>query len=116
MKTNLAKKKVPARFRRETYFEIAPRFDSLAASDAERGKFEKLKSTLLKPVLDDTLSPALRKQLRLAANEAAAVAWTTPFPLLVLPVLLEEKAEEVQEYVRRQEQVQQASHFLFTES
>jgi hypothetical protein len=32
--------------------------------------------------------------LNRAAHEAASIAWATPYPLLVLPVLLEEKFED----------------------
>lgn len=115
MKNTTRPKRVNPRFRRETRFDLTPRFDSLAGA-AERHEFEQLKSRLLKPVLHDGLSPALRKQLRLAANEAAAVAWTTPYPLLVLPVLLDEKANEVHQYTLRQEEVHEATHVLFTAS
>ena len=66
------------------------------------------------PLLTETTDAVLRRQLRLAANEAAAVAWTTPFPLLVLPVLLEEKSEEAQQYSRRQAEVLDSSNLLNT--
>jgi hypothetical protein len=40
-----------------------------------------------------TPSPELNAPLRRAANDAAALAWATVFPLLVFPVLFEEKTE-----------------------
>jgi len=43
--------------------------------------------------------------LRLAAIEAEALAWLTPFPHLFLPVLLEEKLDAARQYVTRQDQV-----------
>jgi hypothetical protein len=108
MNTSTTNRKVSARFTPETRFELAPRFESLAG-DLTRYTFEQLKARLLRPVLHDAPSQTVRRQLRLAANEAAAVAWTTEYPLLVLPVLLEEKAQEVHHYALRQEQVQQTT-------
>jgi hypothetical protein len=112
MKTSTPnQRRVPARFGREVRFELVPRFKSLR-SGLVIHQFEHLKARLLKPVLNEAPSPALRRQLRLAANEAAAVAWTTPFPLLLLPILLQEKADEVRRYAERQKLIQEASPFL----
>ncbi len=108
MKTNTSYPRVPTRFGREVRFELTPSFEPLGF-DPQRRAFENLKSRLLEPVLDRTADPALHRQLQLAANEAAAVAFTTPFPLLVLPVLLQEKADEVHRHAARQEQVERAS-------
>ncbi len=110
MKTRI--QPVRPRFSRETRFEVRPTFAPVASQDMQR-TFEQLKARLLKPVLHKTADPDLRRQLSLAANEAAAVAWTTPYPLLVLPMLLQEKAAEVHQYTLRQEQVQWASEGLF---
>lgn len=104
-------RRVKPRFRGETRFELTPRFDLLTEDSTQRA-FEQLKARLLNPVLNHASDPTLRHQLRLAANEAAAVAWTTPYPLLVLPMLLEEKADRVHSYTRRQEQVEQSTHQL----
>jgi hypothetical protein len=54
-------------------------------------QLERLKERLLAPLLSSVSTPALAHQLRCVANEAAAVAWLTACPLLVLPALLEEK-------------------------
>ena len=50
------------------------------------------------------------KLLRLAAGEAEALAWLTPFPHLFLPVLLEEKIDTVRQYVARQERARVPRH------
>ena len=42
--------------------------------------------------------------LNRAADEAASIAWATPYPLLVLPVLMEEKLEDA----RRRAELQKA--------
>jgi len=102
MTTNLKRQPVPTRFGRATHFDLEPHFAPLIVQHLQI-RFESLKKRLLQPVLTAAPDPGLRRQLRLAANEAAAVAWTTPFPLLFLPALLEEKAVEVHAYVARQQ-------------
>jgi isopentenyl diphosphate isomerase/L-lactate dehydrogenase-like FMN-dependent dehydrogenase len=112
MNTNNNTNKVPTRFGRQTRFRLKPRV--LSAIDETQAQFELLRTRLVQPLLTETTDVILRRQLRLAANEAAAVAWTTPFPLLVLPVLLEEKSEEAQQYSRRQAEVLDSSNLLNT--
>ncbi len=45
--------------------------------------------------------------LRVAINEAEAVAWQTPYPHLFFPVLAEEKAAEAQRWAARQRAIQE---------
>jgi hypothetical protein len=52
---------------------------------------EALKRRLLAERLDDVWDPEFNSLVRRAANEAAAMAWSTPFPVLFFPVLFEEK-------------------------
>jgi len=54
-------------------------------------QLESLKEQLLIPLLSSVENAALLQELRWVANEAAALAWFTVCPLLVLPALLEEK-------------------------
>jgi hypothetical protein len=102
---------VPTRFGRETRFKIRPKFTANRRGESEL-KLDQLKTRLLKTVLQETVDSGLRKQFRLAANEAAAIAWSTPYPLLVLPVLFQEKTAEVRGYVLRQLAVQRATEGL----
>ncbi len=65
-------------------------------------------------LLDEALESArvtgwARRLVRLAALEAEARAWVTPFPLLLFPELFEEKAREVSGYVARQERLRRHS-------
>ena len=114
MNTTTTRQRVPTRFERETRFTVKPK--SVASGVfTTRNVFQELHTRLLQPVLDDA-DPNLRRQLRLAANEAAAVAWSTPFPVLVLPVLMEEKTAEAFQYALRQEQVAEATHLLLEAS
>lgn len=58
---------------------------------ATEEQLELLKERLLVPVLASVENAALIRELRWVANEAAALAWLTVCPMLVLPTLLEEK-------------------------
>ncbi len=61
-----------------------------------------LRSRLLQEALGTTPGHPLGNLLRLAAGEAEAQAWLTPFPLLLFPELFEEKARQARCYVARQ--------------
>ena len=50
-------------------------------------------------------TPELNAPLRRAANDAAALAWATVFPLLVFPVLFEEKTEAALRRAERQARI-----------
>jgi hypothetical protein len=50
-----------------------------------------------------------RHLLHLALNEAEALAWLTPFPDLLFPVLAEEKATALKHWAGRQWAIQRAS-------
>ena len=84
------RRRVPTRFDPETRFELRPTpaapFRALQQTELER-----LKDRLLTAQLARAGEPELNAPLRHAANEAAALAWVTFYPLLVFPVLFEEK-------------------------
>jgi hypothetical protein len=75
-------------------------------SDTE---LELLKNRLLQQALGGSVTTSLAKPLRRAANEAAAIAWLEPLPLLVFPTLFEEKARLARRQAQRQELVQARS-------
>lgn len=52
------------------------------------------------------------KLLRLAVNEAEALAWETPYPHLVFPNLAAEKAQKLMAWSKRQQAVRQTSQVL----
>jgi hypothetical protein len=109
MKTNY--NRVPTRFGPETGFEIKP--IRIAPSRAHlETEFERLKNELLREHLEEAVDGQFHSPLRRAAHEAAALAWATPFPLLVLPVLFEEKAQEALDRFERQELVRQRTREL----
>ena len=94
----------PARFRpdRNLNVEVAPIAPSQGGLKAE---FFQLKQRLLHQFLHTAERPELRPQVDRAANEAAAVAWLTPYPLLVFPGLFEEKTRAALDQEAYQEQV-----------
>ena len=88
-------RRVPAEFGPETRFEISPTPPAPFRA-VQENRFELLKLNLVEDCLRALRKPELSAQVRRAANEAAAAAWVTPYPLLVFPLLFEEKAEVVQ--------------------
>ncbi|MEY2465858.1 MAG: hypothetical protein QOD03_379 [Verrucomicrobiota bacterium] len=85
-------RRVPTRFAPETRFEVKPVPPATFRATQET-ELERLKNRLLLQFLSDAANPQFNGYVRRAANEAAALAWVTPFPLLVFPELFEEKTE-----------------------
>ena len=94
-------KRVPTEFAPETRFAVNPVPAAPFRYTAET-ELERLKDLLLREWLNAAPDPALYAPLRRASNEATALAWTTPYPLLVLPELFREKAEAAKRYTRKQ--------------
>jgi hypothetical protein len=108
-------RRVPTRFAPETRFELQPVSSgtSRVTLDLELDRF---KSRLLKEHLARANDPALGPALRRAANEAAALVWLTAYPLLLLPILLEEKAVQARAQAVRQEAIRRRSRGLLLEA
>ena len=100
--------RVPARFGPETRFEVRPALPApfRATQDTE---FEPLKNRLLTRQLAEVPTAELNPPLRRAANEAAALAWATLYPLLVFPVLFEEKTQAALRQVEHQARIYRSS-------
>ena len=83
------------------------RFANKCASSCQKlvAQIKKAKDNLLEEYRD--IVQAHDQLLRLALNEAEALAWETPYPHLVFPALAREKAqadanwEEHQRFIRR---------------
>ena len=112
MKTKV--RRIPLRFEQETRFELPPTPGALFRGDVEKD-LEQLKGRLLRQTLGANPRPAFEGPLRRALNEAAALAWLTPFPLLVLPVLAEEKAQAALAQARRQRRILERSRAMIVE-
>jgi len=75
---------------------------------------ERLKNRLLRDTLFELPDARLNADVRRAANEAAAVAWETRYPLLVFPALFEEKTRNVLRHAERQVSIRRRSLELLT--
>ena len=106
MNTNY--KRVPTSFGPETRFEVKP-VPPVPFRAAQEDELERLKNRLLLGVLNRVEGPDYNTFIRRAANEAAAIAWVTPYPLLTFPELFAEKTNTALAYARRQEIVRERS-------
>ncbi|HTI99737.1 MAG TPA: hypothetical protein VL527_12720 [Dongiaceae bacterium] len=103
----------------KTMFEKPTRFRALVKpAAAARGDIEvelnQLKERLLHQLTQETTPDSVHRALRQAADEAAALVWLTPYPLLFLPSLLEEKALAARQKAGRQEQIRERSTTLLS--
>lgn len=105
---NANARQVPTRFGPDTRFELRPA-PTVPFRATEETALEKLKVRLLRDALEQAPAPELNGYLRRAANEAVALAWVTPFPLLVFPTLFEEKTQAAVRQAERQANVRRRS-------
>jgi hypothetical protein len=87
MMKNITNDGIRPRFGPEVRFDVP----TVPFRATETTALEELKKQLLQKLLEQTTQPGQNILLRRAANDAAALAWLTQFPLLVFPALLEEK-------------------------
>ena len=108
---NKNENRVPTAFGPEIRFEVrpAPPVPFRAVLETE---FERLKNRLLARQLAEAPALELNPPLRRAANEAAALAWATVYPLLVFPVLFEEKIAAALRQAERQARIYKNSRDL----
>jgi hypothetical protein len=105
---NTNRRRVPTDFGPEARFEITPSPPAPFRA-VQESLFERLKNRLVTEWLEEVWHPELSNHVRRAANDAAALAWVTPYPLLVFPGLFEEKAESALVRAARQEEVRARS-------
>ena len=98
------KTKVTARFAPEMRFTLPAVAPAPFRANLE-SDFERLKNRLLAEALDEAEQPELNAPLRRAANDAAALAWVTFYPLLVFPALFEEKSRAAVRQTARQARI-----------
>lgn len=108
---NRPNNRLRAVFDPETRFEVRPSPPAPFRATQET-EFERLKSRLLTETLLATARPELNAAIRRAANEAAALAWVTYYPLLMFPVLFEEKSRYAISHADRQARMLTASREL----
>ncbi len=100
--------RVPTRFAPDTRFTVTP-LPAASARAAQGRELERLKYGLLEEFVNETPAPELNALYRQAANEAAGLAWLTPYPLLVFPGLFEELARAARMQASRQERIRRRS-------
>ncbi|MGA2751105.1 MAG: hypothetical protein ABSG59_20245 [Verrucomicrobiota bacterium] len=103
------------RFGRDSFLRIGdiPPVPLRGATEIE---LEQLKARLLVQLQDGAANPQLNEALDRAANEAASLAWFTPFPLLVFPILLQEKVEAIRRQHALQRDIRQRSQTLLDQA
>src|SRR5882672_6253011 len=92
MKRFEQKQRINNRFGARTRFAVVPK-PAAPFRGAPEAELEQLKERLLQEAIEQSVDPEFNAPLRRAANEAAALAWATWYPLLVFPALFEEKAQ-----------------------
>ncbi len=101
-------KKLRTRFGPQTRFRVKP----ITVRDAQTAELERLKGRLLGQLQGHANDAGQGAVLRWAANDAAALAWASGFPLLLFPELLDELAKAALLRARRQKRVHQRSQGL----
>ncbi len=106
-------KNLPIQYGEETRFGVEAR--SVPFRATLETELERLKTRLIQGYLSEFAEPEFNRLLRQAANEAAAIAGTSAYPLLLLPALLDEKAREARRQVAKQNLIRSRSAFIMDE-
>lgn len=109
MKPN-SPRKLNARFAKPRRFEVKPR--AVAERDDADAAFTRLKHQLLVQLMGNSPGVHDREYLRQSLHEAEALAWATAYPLLVYPVLAEEKAAQARVKAETQKSIRKRSERL----
>ena len=72
-------------------------------------ELERFKQCLFNEHRSATLDSQAKPWLNRAADEAASIAWATPCPMLVLPVLLEERLKDARRKAELQKTIYERS-------
>ena len=104
-------RKLNAYFDPETEFEA----DVLRGEPLKQA-FAGLQENLINETLGETETLALHGPVKHAANEAAGLAWTTAFPLLVFPTLFQEKVDGARKHQDRAQRIKAQTADLLMEA
>jgi len=102
---------VPTEFGPNTRF-APPIVATMPFRGTAETELDRLKERLLAAELARTTNLEMNVLLRRAANDAVALVWLTPFPLLLLPALFEEKARVARRAASRQALIRERSSEL----
>jgi len=103
---------VPTDFGPNTRFALPIVTTPPTLRGAMEAELERLKERLLADELARTTNLEANVLLRRAANDAVALVWLTPFPLLLLPALFAEKALAARRNAGRQALIRERSSEL----
>jgi hypothetical protein len=109
---NANKNRAAAKFAPNLRFAVRPLAVAPFRANLETD-FERLKNHLLAEQLDALERPELNVTIRRAANEAAALAWVTFYPLLTFPALFEEKSAAAVRQAERQARIYAHSREIY---
>ena len=104
-------KRLRTRFARPTRFAVRPGTAPNRPGPPNL-ELEVLKSRLLAEQTRVARAFVPADLLRQAADEAASLAWLTPYPLLVLPTLFDELVDTAAARTRKQADIRQRSQML----
>jgi hypothetical protein len=111
----MKRNKITSWFEPDTRFDVTP-VPAVPFRGTLETELDRLKARLLQELLDQTTDQQNYAHLRRAANEAAGLAWFTPFPLLFFPGLLEEKARAALRQGAKQRCIRDRSQSLLEEA
>lgn len=103
------------RFEQEKRFDVTP-VPAVPFRGLRETELELFKNRLLQVALDEAEDAELYAPLRRAAAEAAGNAWLTPFPLLFLPALFEEKVAATRRQFERAQSVRLRSRRILSQA
>lgn len=109
----MSAKATKVEFAEDGGFELRPKFDGKRRL---RERFATLQNELLAEELGAAQNLLLHRRLKQAANEAAGVAWTTEFPLLVFPALFDEFTSRERLREERQQRILARTETLLEET
>ena len=112
MKTN--RTKLQTRFDAATRFDLEP-VSAVPFRGERETELEQFKNRLLRQALHSAEDAQLYAPVRRAANEAVTAAWMTPFPMLFLPALFEEKLAAVLRQSKHAQSVRARSRRILAE-
>lgn len=105
-------RRLGTQFDPEVEFEVNPAFVRLET----RRVFGDLQGRLVEQRFHEPANSLLRQDVEMVAQDAAALAWATPYPLLVFPVLFEERIDVRLVQAGRQERIQEQSRSIMIEA
>lgn len=106
--------KIPTEFEPDVRFVLSPSFPVVFKGNVE-DELERLKNRMLREKLEKA-EPEIYAPLRRAANEAASIAWSTTYPLLVFPLLFEELAAKAVRFFKKQNEIKEKTAELIYET